>query len=306
MRNISIEYGKILAAFSVVMIHSALFFKANDINTGLIWFCSVGTGFAVPFFFITTGFFMAKGDIKKSSNNYFIKLSKLFILITLIIYILNFISVNFLNSTFSFNLYTQWYFIAILTILLLTINRNKKWLIFLFTMSISFSLLSNTLFPSLFAEPLIEVPSRNNFLSFMWVYIAGIFLYSWYEKHSYNQIISIILLIIALVLEILNYQIFYMAQFNIIPILIAFCLFIALLNLDIKVAKDKVKKLNYVYLDVFIFHVIYVGIFYNSYFKYPLEYPNLLLIFFVTVSFFMSILTGILIRKIDKSGFIYN
>lgn len=301
MRNLSIEFAKVIAAIAVVMIHAALFFKANDINSGLIWFCSVGTAFAVPFFIFLSGFYMEEKNIKIRTNNYILQLVKLYVLVQVIITILNFISINFIGDIFTFSFYTQWYFLAMITILILTINRNKYWLFSMFLFSFLFSLFSNTLIPDLFSKSEIIINTHNTFISFLWVFILGSWLHKYIQKTNKN--IGIMFFVIFFIFELLNYYIFEMPQFSIIPIAAGICLFIGSYNYEIMVDKNKIKILNYIYLDVFLYHVVFIGIFYNSFIDYNLEYANLLLMLFVVISFIGSIIFGQCIRYIDKNLF---
>ncbi len=62
----SIETFRIIAVFLVVYIHTGSFIEVSDLNSGHIYFFIANNiaRFAVPFFFIATGFFTGKSLMK--------------------------------------------------------------------------------------------------------------------------------------------------------------------------------------------------------------------------------------------------
>ena len=124
-----IDIGKIIAALLIVLLHAT---ECSDYLASEIKFTL--TRFAVPFFFITSGYFLAKGLENKGEKakyeyikKYILKLVKLYVIWALIIY-LPFTIYSYSNLP-QYKNAENWYFISVLLRKLLIVGPGPYWFI---------------------------------------------------------------------------------------------------------------------------------------------------------------------------------
>ena len=124
-----LDIGKIIAAILIVLLHAT---ECSDYLASEIKFTL--TRFAVPFFFITSGYFLAKGLENKEEKvkfeyikKYILKLVKLYVIWALIIY-LPFTIYSYSNLP-QYKNAENWYFISVLLRKLLIVGPGPFWFI---------------------------------------------------------------------------------------------------------------------------------------------------------------------------------
>ncbi len=273
-RNYTIDYIKILAAFAVVMIHTTDFNQTlNLINLDPL---NDVFRFAVPFFIISSGYFV------KDNYKSLVGIVKLY---TLTIVTYGLLGVFNLPRT----MFIQWYLPAMMVILVLTNNRNKYWTSSLIFASLAFDLLTGRF---LVIGPIIETSVRSNFITFLWVFILGRYIREHNIKFK-SKAINILLLIIAGLLCYLNILI-EGQQYYILAKLTAVIIFIASFGFYSYLPRI-FRNLS---LDLFLYHWIFLPL--KPYFTID-SYINFFKYYFVVC--ILAVCLGVFVRSIDRKFF---
>lgn len=285
-RNYTIDYIKIIAAIGVVMIHTTAYALNTYPLEGLSHFFNTLPRFAVPFFIISSGYFV------KDNMKSLISITKLYVFVTVMFSISDPIAKHYFGHTGS---PIKWYLPAMMIILVLSANKSKKWTIFLFTTSILYNLALGRL--GLF-EPLIVSNATSNWITFMWIFLVGRYLHDIDYKIN-NRVINYLLFLIGFVLSIINglihgMQYYFFAQF------IAIIIFVPCLGTKSPKMPPIMKGLS---MDLFIFHGIFLPI------KLSFEMTTVfeISVCVVIISICCAI-TGYLVRMFDQKvlgGIIY-
>ncbi len=270
-RNYTIDYIKIFAAFAVVMIHTTDFSRSlNLVNLNPL---NDVFRFAVPFFIISSGYFV------KDNYRSLVGIAKLYALTMVIYGILGALQLPR-------NMSIQWYLPAMMIILVLTNNRNKYWTAFLVFCSLSFDLVTGRF---LVVGPIIETTIRSNFITFLWTFILGRYIREHNIKFK-SKTINILLLLIASLLCYMNILI-EGQQYYIVAKLTGVIIFIASFGFHSYLPKI----LRNLSLDLFLYHWIFLPL--KPYFTMD-SYINYFKFYFVVC--ILAVCLGVIVRYIDR------
>lgn len=241
-RNQSIDFFKLFAAVSVVMIHSAFFLDGELPLSGINQFGFYFGRFAVPFFFICSGYLLHNND------RALLNVTKLYIIYATMYGIVNFFYLNIFSQRV---IGVVWYFTSYMLILVLTQKKTKNWTFFLFLISILYLILSgHTFIP--YNSPLFIID--NNAINFLWLFIVS----GYIKKIDYkvSTHLRIPLLIICLIVILFNGLVLHFEQYELFNMLLALILFISIKDLNITSKRD----FSHFSTDIFVFHGFFLAL----------------------------------------------
>ncbi len=279
IRNYTIDYIKVIAAIGVVMMHTTAYAPDYyDFNQYTL-FINYVLRFAVPFFILTSGYFV------RDNTRALVSMTKLYVLY-LVVYKFFAILVQTPNQLPPVQM-ISWYFPAMLIILVITSNRSRWWTAFLIIISLFFDAITGRLG---FIEPLIQVEVRSNALTFLWVFLLGRMFYETGFKIK-SRFTCFLLLIIGAVLCLFN-GIIMRDQYVILPELTAIILFTAGLTLRMPTMPRFMRGIS---MDLFIFH----GVFLPLKFYFDTDSVSGYALYIIAVCLCAAI-TGATLRYLDK------
>ncbi len=286
-RNLTLDVLKIIASIAVVIIHTRIY-GAGYTSIGTTFF-EYATRFAVPFFILSAGYFYTG----KNLNMVYDLLKKL-----IVFYILYF-TIGIILIPFTDYMpvtYIDWYFYNIAAICILTKSQNKYWLIFLFSISMLWNIgvgnineninfISESNFYHLYRI------KPNNFISYLAIFIVGIYLRKINIK-QYSLKTGISFLISACVLIALNGLVFHYSQYNLYNSVIAILLMLAAKNIRI------MTNLNFkdTYFSIFFYHCLVLPI------STIIIMPTNLIFFIINIviTCILSLIFASIIKLIDR------
>ncbi len=273
-RNSAIDILKIISATGVVFIHASCYKMETLPLVGVSLFANYIFRFAVPFFFICSGYYVT--DNKKGLYS----VAKLYAIYLLLYKMCSFVYV--VNGEVGITS-IAWYFEAYLIILILTFSKNKNWNTIIFTSSIMFNIATgHTPIP-------IDIPFKENgFLTYLWLFQLGqIFKY---KKINLYKLERYLLLGCTILMSIANGLILHVDQFYMYNMLLAIILFVSCINMNIKL---RINIAN-ISTDIFLFHTFFVGLKIPFSNHYQLFFP-----IYVSLIIIASLLCGKILRNIS-------
>ncbi len=322
--NALVDIAKIIFAFGIVALHTGFL-----LNTSYGFYVhTIIFRLGVPFFFLTSGYYLAKKNKNNSRENifeYIKKLSPIYLILSVAYLILNEVRYNSFSPSSILN--GIWYIITgrsqsvmwfvgalIISIFIISLLNNKKKLqvglkaaVILYGIGLLFNtyafLINNDYFGFLYNFLVGNFGNNSNFLfeGFLFVGI-GYYLEKYYKKdnNKTKNIIFLILGIILLVVEtivikknlasIVNYE-YFLAHLLVVP-----ALFNILVDININIKTNIIRKLSS-YIYYFHYAVIIILILINS------LYPNHILnnsTYFYLITIICTILYSLVFLKINK------
>ncbi len=284
-RNNNIELMKFISALGIILIHTGNFYrKIGGVDDQLFYFLTYTLRFAVPLFFMFSGYFYytSKNKAKsiKSNATYYFLMLTIYGAGTFIAQQLGFIELRFMTIF--------WFFQVLTVSQILTYCTNTIWNIILFII---------VLLPRL--NPNYSAVDDYSFLVFGLAFLIG-YMYSKF-KLSARLPKSNIYMIIALPFILINPLKLHLGQWENLEFITATIVFIATLQATKQVKPRKIYSKS---LELYLFHMIFLSIiryyflnvtmydqFLNSYMIIPLAIVN----FFITL-----IIAKIAMPKINK------
>ena len=322
--NALVDIAKIIFALGIVALHTGFL-----LNTSYGFYIhTIVFRLGVPFFFLTSGYYLAKKNKNNSRENifeYIKKLLPIYLILSIVYLILNEVRYNSFSPGSILNgvwyIFTgrsqsiMWFVGAlIISVFIISLLNDKKKLqtglkvaVILYIIGLLFNtyafLINNEYFGFLYSFLVENFGNNSNFLfeGFLFVGI-GYYLEKYYKKDT-SKTRSIILLILGMILlvaetiiikknleNIENYE-YFLAHLLIVP-----SLFNILVNIKINIKTNIIRKLSS-YIYYFHYAVIIILILINS------LYPNQILnnsTYFYLITIICTILYSLVFIKINK------
>ncbi len=279
-RNYKLDFLRFISAIAIVIIHvNTDYMNLNENNLIVKNFFQYGMRFAVPLFFLISGYLYFKSSNK---NKIILKNLKIYIYISILYILLNYIvkllGVDLLISPIF------WFFevLIILQILFLDSNKTKNLLLITFSIIIYF-----------FTEPEIRLIKLT--IPFIPIFYIGSLLRMLDFNKFKSNYLALISLSFFLILSYLNIMIFNLGQYNYLTHIIAILLFLSVMLLDFDF---KEKSFYYSSLDIYLYHSIIICILQYILFRY--DYLYFFNDFYFISIIFITILTLIIIIIFQK------
>lgn len=320
MRNYSIDTVKCFAAFAVVSIHTQPFKEYND----LYFILRTLYGFAVPFFFLTTGYLFAKGTKVNNDIKYLKKYCRRILRILvkcIIVYIfynlvkflmssspkentVKFIRsiMNFKNIYYGINeggMFHLWYLFAILYIIpTIFIFRNKINLLLAFSMILNIIGIGIQVFN-------LDINVRDPLFYGLFYTTLGYFMFLNEQKILKSvenaKLSSLILLFIILqIIQILENYIYGGVTYLISTIVIQILLFIILMKHTNIGEKHWISKIGNRSMGIYLIHPMIIDIIYLIIYKLDINTISTTLIWQIVITPIVFILSIFIYSRITK------
>lgn len=295
----TIDSFRLIASFFIVILHV----RYADLNLNFISYLRLSARWAVPFFFVVSGYFFAskinysgKSYNLSSLKNIIVKMISIIIITTSIYYIINIISQNYeIKSGVLIlgNYFHLWYpaalLIGFLFIWYLSTYDNYKFTILICTTILMYCLISDSYDVLLFNINIDYILGRT--LSAIPFIFMGFYIYK--NNISYNKFIGV-LLIFGFILQYLEVEFLYVFfnyskhdhQLLIGTILFVYSLFLFCLNS--KILKGNIAKLGkdhslFIYLYHPFVYFFIENLIFKKYSLKQIEYFSPIVVFALTI-----------------------
>lgn len=288
IRNSTIDTVKLFAAIGVMLIHLSISMPENYVTNDYTLAAYYIGRFAVPFFFITSGYYVT--NYQKA----LIKIMKLYVFFMCLSVIANIILLPFNLSVFGA---IQWYFIAYASLLIILAPKNRLWWNIVLVSSVVYNIVVNFLLIDL-NSTLGGIELHNNAIVYAMLFIIGNKLRT-QDFTKIDKRVGYGLLILGLIMSIYNALYALYDQFMLFSQLSAIIIFLgAMIS-----ATNKRTSFAIYSEDIFLYHCLFL-------FIPKLLTTQSLLLFYIYMGIIpvFCVYTGKLFRYLDEkywSGYIF-
>ncbi len=274
-RNSTVDLIKLFSAFAVIAIHLSVILGQEDS------FLFTGFRFAVPFFILTTGYYT------KNKDNTINRFMKHYVFLVIIYLFPNIIFKGLFNYSVGF---IRWYYPAILIMLVSLNTQNKKWIAFMFSLSIFFNVLAGHVGFGIHPTGSYEQYfTTNGAMTYLWLFVVGQYLTK-VNFEDKSKILGVLIIVCSFLLSIINGLTWKLEQFMLFNHVLAITIFIGT-----QMATTNIKNPFPTWsFDMFIYHGIFLFIpqmIYPPIANYPVIYTLILSI--------ISIICGSIMRRLN-------
>ncbi len=237
MRNYKLDSLKFFSAIVIVLIHTnslAPSVRETDIYT----FLNTVTRFAVPLFFVISGYLYVSSSnkLKIIYRNFVLWLS-----LTVLYAVINAIISPFVDFTYM-NIF--WFMKVLVILQVLTLWNNRLWYSIVMIISIGLNLLVT-----------FELQIISLTLPFIPLFIVSMHL----NNHQFNKLksnwLGISVLVVAIIIQIVNGLFIHKGQYDYLMSITAILIFIGVMVLDVRFKKYNVYNTSFA---LYIYHIIVI------------------------------------------------